>query len=374
MNVLLVNKLYYPVIGGVETVVRDLARHLPREVARKVLVASETGTPKTEIIDNVEVVKVRSLGTISSNPVAPSFPFALRRLAHWADVLHFHFPFPTGELSYLLSGVRKPLVVTYHSDIVRQKGLLAMYRPFLERFLDRADVILATSPNYIDTSPYLAPRREKCLVVPIGIDTSLYEETPARKERARSFRESFPRDLPLVLFVGRLIYYKGVEYLVRAMKDVDANLAIVGSGPLEEEIRSLIDELGIADRVRLFPPLSFDDLVSMYHACDVFCLPSVERSEAFGIVLLEAQACGKPCVSTELGTGTSYANLDGVTGLVVPPRNPEALARALNALLSNDSWRSRLGSRARERVNSEFEVRTTAALVCNAYEFLRGSL
>jgi rhamnosyl/mannosyltransferase len=151
------------------------------------------------------------------------------------------------------------------------------------------------------------------------------------------------------------------------MKDVEANLALVGSGPLEDEVRALVGELGIADRVRLFPPLSFDDLVSMYHACDVFCLPSVERSEAFGIVLLEAQACGKPCVSTELGTGTSYANLDGVTGLVVPPRNPEALARALHTILEDADLKNRLSEQARIRVEHEFTVQTMAARTLDAY-------
>lgn len=365
MKVLLVNKLYYPVIGGVETVVRDLARYLPEDVDRKVLVASETRRGNVSEIDGIEVIKTPSLGIFKSTPLPPTFPFYLKKFEKWADIFHFHFPFPPGELSFLLAGIKKPLVVTYHSDIVRQRFLLKFYEPFLIKFLERAEKIIATSPNYIETSPYLCRFKDKCEVIPLGIDIEKLKLTSEVENKALEIRKRY--GTPIVLFVGRLIYYKGVECLVRAMKDVKGTLILVGTGPLYEKLRSLASELDISERTVFLPHLEYEDLVSMYYACDVFCLPSIERSEAFGIVQLEAQACGKPVVSTELGTGTSYANLDGVTGFVVPPRDEKALSKALNKLLSDENLRKKLGEQAKQRVAKEFEVRMMAARTNQVY-------
>lgn len=365
MKVVQVNKLYYPVIGGVETVVRDLMRFLPVDVERKVLVASEDRKKKIEIIDGYEVIKAPSIGTFKSSPTPITFPLYLKKLEKWADIFHFHFPFPPGEFSFLLANIKKPLVVTYHSDIVRQKMLLRLYRPFLDRFLDKADIIISTSPNYIESSPFLLPRKQKCRAVPLGIDLTQFELTEELKNKVKEIKALY--EPPLVLFVGRLIYYKGVEYLLKAMKDVIATLVIVGTGPLTEALIKLTNSLGIEKRVFFLPPLSYSDLVAMYHACDIFCLPSIERTEAFGIVQLEAQACGKPVVSTEIGTGTSFANLDGTTGYVVLPKDEKSLAEALNRLISDEQLREKLGEQAKKRVREMFDVRLMANKIYEIY-------
>lgn len=370
LNVLLVNKLYYPVIGGVETHVRDLARFLPEDIKRKVLVATERVLCRTEKIDGVEVKKSFNLGTFKSSPVPPTFPFCLKKYEKWADIYHFHFPFPPGEISFLTARVKKPLVVTYHSDIVRQKTLLKAYRPLLERFLNRADKIIATSSNYIETSPYLSKRKEKCKVVPLGVNLSDLKLDSNQKKEVEKIRKSINK--PIILFVGRLIYYKGIEYLIKALKNVDAELLIVGKGPLEEDLKNLAKKLKVFKRIRFFPHLSYGELVTMYHACDIFCLPSIERSEAFGIVQLEAQACEKPVVSTELGTGTSFANLDGVTGFVVPPKDVESLSEALNKLVESSALRTELGKQARKRVEKEFTVQKMASRVAKIYRKTAG--
>lgn len=367
IHALLVNKLYHPVIGGVETHVRDLAVHLPASVERKVLVCSEERRRKVELIDGIEVIKAFSLGVFFSSPLPVFFGRELKTLSSWADLFHFHFPFPPGEVSFLLTGIRKPLVVTYHSDIVRQKALLKAYQPFLMRFLDRADAIVATSPSYVETSPYLSRFKEKCVVIPLGIDTSLYERSEKTQEMVETVRRKV--GAPFVLFVGRLIYYKGVEYLVRAFKKVPEpyRLVIIGRGPLEEKLKKEVAELNLSGRVVFVKPLPFDELLAFYHACELFVLPSVERSEAFGIVLLEAQACRKPVVSTELGTGTSYANRHGHTGLVVPPADEDALAGAITELLRNDGLRERYGRNAYRRVRQEFDVKVMARRVADLY-------
>jgi rhamnosyl/mannosyltransferase len=367
LRVLLVNKLYHPVIGGVETHVRDLARYLPLEIDRKVLVCSEDKSRKVEVIDGVEVIKARSLGIFRSSPVPAGFSKELTSFLNWADVYHFHFPFPPGEFSFLHSRITKPLVVTYHSDIVRQKFLLKLYEPFLIRFLKRANIIIATSPAYIKSSPYLSKFEEKCTVVPVGIDTQEFLPEKRPVELIEEIRKKVGS--PFVLFVGRLIYYKGVQYLIEAFKMIrsDVRLVIIGKGKLENDLRKLVDDLLLSDRIIFLEPQPYEVLKAYYWACELFVLPSVERSEAFGLVLLEAQACGKPAISTELGTGTSYANLDGVTGFVVPPRNPEALADAIEKLISDDELRREMGETARKRVFEEFDVRVMAERVAEVY-------
>ncbi|MCX7832074.1 MAG: glycosyltransferase [Actinobacteria bacterium] len=367
IRVALVNKLYYPVIGGVETHVRDLSIYLPSHIQRKVLACSENRRRKVEIIDDVEVIKSRSLGVYFSSPVPLGFIKELRALEHWADIFHFHFPFPPGEVSFLLSGIKKPLIVTYHSDIVRQKFLLKFYEPFLIKFLKKADLIIATSPNYIETSPYLRRFKEKCRVIPLGIDTEKYKTDESIEKLKEDVRKEI--GAPFVLFVGRLIYYKGVEYLIKAFKSIPEpyKLVLVGGGPLEESLKKLAEETGIKERVVFLKHQPFEKLVALYHTCELFVLPSVERTEAFGIVQLEAQACRKPVVTTELGTGTSYANLDGVTGLVVPPRNEKALADAIKKILFDEKLRQTFSKNAYERVLRDFDVRRMAENVANIY-------
>jgi rhamnosyl/mannosyltransferase len=206
----------------------------------------------------------------------------------------------------------------------------------------------------VEASEFLKPRADKCRVVPFGIDVDRFAATPAVTARAAKIRTRHTR--PIELFVGRLIYYKGIEVLVRAMAAVDADLVIVGTGPLEDELAVLAASLGIADRVTFLPPLPGPELIAHYHAADVFCLPSVARSEAFGLVQLEAHAAGTPVVSTRLTTGVPYVNQHGVTGLTVPPGDVDALASALDELVSDEALRTRLGAQALERVRAEFAI------------------
>jgi len=248
-----------------------------------------------------------------------------------------------------------PSVVLYHSDIVRQKRMLALYRPFLERFLDRVDLIIASSPDMVEHSPYLSARAEKCRVVNFGLHVDRIADAPGVAERAEQLRAQHA-GRKIVLFVGRLIYYKGADVLVRAMANVDADLVMIGSGPLEAELREIAVAGGIHSRITWLGPQSDEELAAWYHAADVFALPSVARSEAFGLVQIEAHAAGTPVVSTRLTTGVPYANLDGVTGLTVPVGDAHALADALNRLLRDDEMRGRLGAQAKQRALSEFTI------------------
>lgn len=352
MRITMVNKHYPPHLGGIEHHVRDLAEAL---VARghvvRAIVANEAPSTVVETTGGVEIVRLGRSFNVSSAPVAFGMARALRDEAGRADLLHLHSPYPWGELEWLRAAPRVPSVLTYHSDIVRQRVLLAGYAPFLRRVLALVDRIIVSSPPMVELSTFLAPVAKKCRVVPFGIDPSEFTD-PSLEPAAHAIRAAHER--PIVLFVGRLIYYKGVEVLVRAMRSVDADLVVVGSGPLEGRVRALAREAGVEPRLTILPPLQRAELAAYYRAADVFCLPSVARSEAFGLVQLEAMASGVPVVSTALPTGVPYVNLHGTSGLVVPPGDADALADALRTLVEDANLRARLGARARERVLAEF--------------------
>jgi rhamnosyl/mannosyltransferase len=364
LKVLLVNKLYYPHIGGVEHHVRDLARGLKSHVDVRVL-AANTG-PKTVIekIDGVDVYKIFSLGRFRSAPLAPTFGKWLKRLK--SDIYHFHFPNPTGELAYLLTRPPGKLIVTYHSDIIRQKILLQIYQSFLKRFLHLADKIVVQSPNLVDSSPYLGNHRNKIVIVPAGIETNNFRLTEDIRRKVESIKSIYSS--PIIFFLGRLIYYKGLEYLITAMSNVKAKLLIAGEGPLREQLQRQAFQADIAKKIVFLGKLSEDEKIAFYHACDIFVLPSVETSEAYGLVQLEAHACGKPVVSTNLPTGVPYVNLDGITGIVVPPRDSKALSGALNRLLADSELRLRLGENARKRVEREFNFELMIKKTLSIYQ------
>jgi rhamnosyl/mannosyltransferase len=360
VRVALVNKYYHPPhLGGIETYLRSLAEGLAARpgVFVEAIVSNEGGETVREVIGGVEVLRLARSFAAASTPVAPGMAGAIRAAGagpERADVFHLHHPYPWGDWAWQRAGGPGPMVLSYHSDIVRQRFLGAAYRPVMSRMLARADLIIAATPPMVENSPALRAYADKCRIVPYGIHPQRYEPTPERLARAVELRARHTR--PLVLFVGRLVYYKGADVLVRAMARLDADAVLIGGGPLEGDLRELAVALGAADRISFVPPVDDEELTAYLRAADVFCLPSVATSEAFGIVQLEAHACGTPVVCTNLPTGVPWVNRDGETGLVVPPGDADALASALRRLLLDDGLRERMGLRARERVLSEFTV------------------
>ncbi len=365
MKILHIYKDYHPVVGGMENHIRMLAEGaVERGLEVTVLVTSPTRRTETREMKGVKVIKAGRLATRASTPLSPALFLWVRRLK--PDITHLHFPYPWGEMAHLLFGRSPRTVITYQSDIVRQKNLLRLYRPFLERALARADRIIATSPQYIQSSPYLSQVAKKCVVIPLGIELERFQR--ARREEVRGLRAKY--DPPLLLFVGILRYYKGLQYLIRAMRHINARLLVVGSGPMAEEWQTLTVRLGLTDKI-FFLGQHVEDLPAYYQACDLFVFPSSHRSEAFGTVQVEAMACGKAVICTELGTGTSYVNIDGETGLVVPARDPDALTEAINRLLSDESRRVEMGEKGRKRAMQEFSHEIMIDRVTALYESLR---
>lgn len=359
MRIVHVNKYFFPPhLGGVEQSLNLLTTSLAaagHDV--RAIVANEAGVTVDETVDGVRVHRCARAVAFASTPVAPGMPSAIRRATRGserADVLHFHFPYPWGDWSWMVAGARGPAVMTYHSDIVRQKRMLELYAPLLCRVLARVDRIIVGAPQIAENSPFVSPHLDKVDVVPFAIGSKRFADSVVIEREAAAIRAEHPR--PIVLFVGRLVYYKGVEVLVRAMASVDAELVIVGTGPLEGDLRVTATALGIQDRVTFIARLDDTELAAWYHAADVFCLPSTEPSEAYGLVQLEAHLAGTPVVSTDLPTGVPFVNLDGVSGMIVPVGDERALADALRRLLGDDELRDRLGAQAKQRANSEFSV------------------
>ena len=372
MRILHLYKDYFPVLGGIENHIKWLAEGMAgRGHDVSVLVTNTGRGDVSETVAGVSVVKVSRHFNISSAPIGLGMAGQLRRMAREADVVHLHAPYPPGELAQLLVSAGQRTVITWHSDIVKQAGLLRFYAPFLRAALKRADKILVASPPYVQSSAFLRPIYErtpgKIAVVPFGIDLSRFaKEPPPRpspaagegeasvEAQAAALRAGYGPG-PLVLFVGRMRYYKGLHVLVQAMAQVEnVRCLVVGVGPLEGEIRAQVAGLGLEERVLFAGEVDDADLPAYYRAADIFCLPSVHRSEALGIVLLEAMASGLPLISTELGTGTSWVNQHEVTGLVVPPGNADALAEAIERLARNDDERRAFGQAALRRAREEF--------------------
>lgn len=360
LRVLQVGKFYPPHKGGMESHLRALCGELRGRVDVEVLVSSDTRETTEEVLDSVKVTRA---GTLFDFAAAPVCPASVRRMRESrADIVHIHWPHPTAVLAYLASGHRGRLVVTYHSDIVRQKLMAKLFWPVLRRALERADAIVVASPNYVESSPILQRFKSKCRVIPFGVPLGEFDRVDA--EEVAAIRERF--GTRIVLGVGRLIYYKGFEHLVRAMKKTDGHLLIVGEGPLRGALEAEARRAGVEGRVTFLGHV--EDTAPYFHAADVFALPSVARSEAFGIVQLEAMACRKPVVNTALDSGVTFVSVDGVTGLTVAPGDSDALASALDRLLKDASLRERYGHAARMRVEREFDLSAMGRRTLRLYE------
>jgi rhamnosyl/mannosyltransferase len=349
-------------MGGIETHLEALCGELRARFDVQVVACNHH--PGTEVGERngVPVQRLATPFAIANAPVSPGLPTAIRT----ADpaLVHLHLPHPGGVLGLAASGYRGPVVVTWHSDIVKQRVWSAVFQPIVNPLLRRARAIVVTSPDYLESSPVLRAHRERCRIVPYGIPVERFTTVDAAAA-ARTRERYGPR---LVLAVGRLVYYKGFEFLIRAMVNVDARLVLVGDGPLRRPLELLAAECGVASKVVFLGEIQNELAAPFFHAADVFALPSVARSEAFGIVQLEAMASGTPVVNTALASGVPWVSPHMVTGLTVPPADPDALGDALNRLLDDHDLRARLGAAARARVADEFRVELMGDRVAAIYE------
>ncbi|MDO5112681.1 MAG: glycosyltransferase [Clostridia bacterium] len=363
------NKYYAPHTGGVETVVQNIAEGLKDSTAMQVLVCAPDAKTREDTVNGVAVRRSGRLCEVGPMPVSLRYLQDVRRAAKTADVLHLHMPFPWGDLALRLSGYKGKVALWWHSDVVRQQRLLKLYMPLMRWTLERADVIAVATQGHIDGSAFLKPYESKCRIIPFGVDEAYYAAgAPVAAHPPVNEKTDF-------LFIGRMVYYKGCDVLLDAfarMREKNCTLTMVGDGVLLEGLRAQALQLGVADRVTFTGAVSKEELMRRIAACDVFVLPSVARSEAFGLVQIETMAYGKPVINTDLPSGVPYVSLDGVTGLTVPPEDASALAAAMDKLAGDAQLRLSYGKAARERVEREYRMETMVARVGALYAALCG--
>ncbi len=361
-------KTYFPdTQGGLQEVIRQIASYTTRYGIENIIY-TVSPDPKPQVIERSEGKVVRYPLSIDVASTPFSFQFA-RNAAHIfnsADILHFHFPWPFSEILYLMTGwIHKPSLVTYHSDIIKQKNLKKFYDPFMNAFLRKVNVIVPTSVNYLNSSVDLRPFRSKCQTISLFLGEHRFKVSDPKYEE--NIRARFGDDF--FLFVGVLRYYKGLQYLIPAMKDVPKNLIVVGIGPEREKLEKLTKQYSLKN-VFFVGFIPDEEVVSFYRLARAIVFPSSERSEAFGMTILEALMMGKPIISTELGTGTSYANKHHVTGLVVPPKDVIALKEALMTFAQNDDLILEYGKNASKRFEENFTSEINGKMYVDLYEQL----
>ncbi|WP_036662308.1 glycosyltransferase [Pandoraea sp. SD6-2] len=357
MNVLHIYRTYFPdAPGGVQEAIKQICL-ATREygVESKIFTLSPNPVPCELLFPEGGVVRAKSWAAPASCDIGGlGSLLRYRELARWADVLHFHFPWPFGDVLRMLGDRAKPAVMTYHSDVVRQTKLKLIYAPLARQMLRSMSAVIATSPPYVESSPVLRAwgRPERLHVIPLGICDYFAGNGPRNFDPEVLARLQLGAR-PYFLFLGALRYYKGLHTLIEAASSIHAHIVIAGDGPSLGRLQRFAVGRG-ASNVIFAGQVSREEKTALLAGCRALVLPSHLRSEAFGMVLAEASMFGKPMVCCEVGSGTSYVNEDGVTGFVVPPESPHLMAEALNVLFADEARASRMGAAARARYERLF--------------------
>lgn len=364
-SILHLGKYYPPHMGGMEIYLKQLVSQQAKLTNVAVIVANDRPFTQIETVDGAKISRVTSLGVLASMPITPTMAWHIRE--NEADLVHLHMPNPGAALALLASRHSGKLVITHHADTLGRKQLRRLSDPVVRRVMERSAAIIVTSKRYLDSSEELAPFCGKCQIIPLGIDPIPFEgaDTGAGESICAKYGER------LILAVGRLVPYKGFEYLIRSMVNVNGTLLLVGTGPLRESLRSCIRKYGVQNKVVILGHVG--EISHYYKAASIFVIPSVTRAEAFGVVQMEAMASGVPVINTDIPSGVPEVSVHGKTGLTVPPRDPVALANAITLLLDNPALRLQFGEAARERVREKFRVQEMVTQTMNVYESVMSS-
>lgn len=350
-------KFYPPFNGGIETTVRDISNGLTRRGWRVEVLCSHTERHTIQETGEIEVTRVASLAHVASTSMSPMLVPWLARRQTEQDVIHVHLPNPMANLALWLTRPRAKVVLHWHSDIVKQKRLLKLYEPLQAWLLNRADAIFATSSRYAESSPWLKPHMHKVHVAPSCVEDPWQMTTPDQRRLATErVRAAWPGKR-IIFALGRMTYYKGFDVLVEAARQLPEDVVVLigGSGELLEPLRQQVRDAGLTERVHLLGRVSDEDLPGYFGAAEMFCLPSLVRSEAFGLVMVEAMAHGKPVVATDIdGSGVPWVNLHGESGLNAKPGDPADLARCIRRILDDPALAAQLGAGGRRRFESLF--------------------
>ena len=367
MRIFHVFKTYLPdTQGGMEECIRQLCLHSSKHgVENTVVTVSKSITSPEELVrPECRLIRFPETLDIASTPMSFSLFRKYRSLIQDADLIHYHFPWPFADLMHIVCGIDKPYIVTYQSDVVKQRYLKWLYAPLMRRFLGGAKAITVASPNYLKSSHDLLSYHDKCHVMPLGLDEQSY---PDATQECRDYWQNRVGE-DFFLFVGVLRYYKGLHFLVRTLQGSKHHVVIAGKGPMEKELQAEAKALGVESQITFAGFISDEDKVTLLQQCKGFVFPSHLRSEAFGISLLEAAMYARPLISCEIGTGTTFINQHNETGIVVPPENPSALRKAMDALSEDSVMASSMGAAARRRFESGFTASGMAEICYHIYQ------
>ncbi len=364
MKVLHLGKLCPPNEGGIEVFSYDLLENLNNKGIKADLLCFGENT-KIDTYNGFEYFSCKMNVKLNSAPLSYDYFKNFKKIINNYDIIHVHTPNPLAEILTLMT--KKPIIVHWHSDIVRQKISYKFYKPIQQRILQKAIKIIATSPQYLSTSEQIKNFKDKAVIIPSGLNPARLE---VKNESIKEFEKikSKINDKKVVLSVGRLVEYKGFEYLVEASRFLNDDIIVIiaGGGPLYNYLQNKINSLNLKNKVLLLGRVN--DISIFIKNCDLFCLPSISRNEAFGLVLVEALYFGKPLVTTNVeGSGMSYVNKHNETGLVVPPKDPRSLAEAINKILSDENIYRKFSKNALERFK-EFEIGSIADRIINLYK------
>lgn len=346
MKITHIGKYYKPVYGGMEKYIEDIVKNI--KLDQEIIVSNTKNKTAISNENKVKITKVAQQLKLFSTPINLTLPKYIKN----SDIFHLHLPNPMATIAYLIANPKEKLIITWHSDIINQKFLKIFFKPFQNAILKKADKIIVTSKNYLNYSKELANYKNKCTVIPIGINL---EENKSDMKEIQNIRNKYKK--PIVLFVGRLVYYKGVEYLIKAVNDLNVDLLIIGEGKLKNKLKSIAtSNVHFLGKVK--------NLQSFYQACDMFVLPSVERSEAFGIVQLEAIKNKKPVISTILKTGVEYVNKKGI---LTQPRDVEGIKNAIKYLLNKNN-NKKVAKISYEYICKNFNIKNTSKQIEKLYK------
>ena len=368
MKVLQLGK-FYPILGGVEKVMYDLMCGLSQKgVFCDMLCATVKGKGFTRKLNERSTLYCTHTHSKKAGAMlSPSMISMLRKICKEYDIIHVHHPDPMAALALFLSGYKGKVVLHWHSDIVKQRFLLKFYLPLQRWLIRRADLIIGTSPVYLKGSPYLKNVQDKTVCLPIGI-----AEMSRNHARAVEVNNSF-KGKKIIFSLGRMVSYKGFQYLVEAAKYLSDDYVVVigGNGPLQNNLLERINALSLQQKVLLPGRIPDEDLVAYYEACRLFCLPSVMKTEAFGIVQIEAMSFGKPVVTTTIpDSGVAWVNVHGASGLNVTPGDARCLAEAIQAICDNEDTYNHYSEGALRNFKTRFTQQEMIENCINIYSML----
>jgi rhamnosyl/mannosyltransferase len=367
MKILQLGK-FYPVKGGVEKVMYDLTQGLSEKGIYCDMMCTVEG--KTNQIirlnDYGKILGCKTIVKIAATTLSFSMIHQLKKICRQYDIIHIHHPDPMACVALFLSGYKGKIIVHWHSDILKQKLLFLFYAPFQNRLLKKADRIVGTTPVYVRESPHLQEVQEKVTFLPIGVKKEIAEISAVQK-----IREQFAGK-KIVFSLGRLVDYKGFKYLIEAAAYLpdDYMILIGGEGPLKETLQAQINHLNLASKVILLGFIS-DSLKPVYYAaCDIFCISSIQKTEAFAIVQIEAMSYGKPIVATKIPeSGVAWVNKNGESGINCEPENGKAIATAVLEIFADDETYKKYSNNAKNRYQSLF---TFDKMIENCMEIYKG--